>query len=119
MCAMFLPSGHTQTPSSTPTSPRGGDRVTRLRCKRSGKKHVSSNRSLVLKLGVCFLYLVALQNVVSTVFKCTYTRIPMNVLDAVSVACRTFFAALTSHLYCRAYPDVARFMSRDRKLDPG
>ncbi|XP_070397550.1 uncharacterized protein [Dermacentor albipictus] len=95
------------------------DRPTRLRSKRSGQAHVSREKSLVLKLGVCFLYVVALHNVVSTTFKCASTRIPMNVLDAVSVACRTFFAALTSHLYYKSYPDVARFLSRDRKLDPG
>ncbi|KAH7976245.1 hypothetical protein HPB52_010321 [Rhipicephalus sanguineus] len=115
---MIVSSCQTQTPSSTPASPCG-DRVTRLRSNRSERKHVSSNKSLVLKLGVCFLYLVALQNAVSTTFKCAFTRIPMNVLDAVSVACRTLFAALTSHLYCRSYPDIVRFLSRDRKLDPG
>ncbi|KAL1420468.1 hypothetical protein MTO96_024291 [Rhipicephalus appendiculatus] len=115
---MVVSSGQTQTPSSSPASPCG-DRVTRLRSNRSGQKHVSSNKRFVLKLGVCFLYLVALQNAVSTTFKCAFTRIPMNVLDAVSVACRTFFAALTSHLYCRSYPDIVRFLSRDRKLDPG
>ncbi|KAH8032638.1 hypothetical protein HPB51_026091 [Rhipicephalus microplus] len=115
---MIVSAGQTQTSSSTPASVCG-DRVTRLKSNRSERKHVSGNKRFVLKLGVCFLYLVALHNAVSTTFKCAFTLMPMNVLDAVSVACRTFFAALTSHLYCRSYPDIVRFLSRDRKLDPG
>ncbi|KAL3221352.1 hypothetical protein MRX96_005087 [Rhipicephalus microplus] len=116
---MIVSAGQTQTSSSTPASVCG-DRVTRLKKQpfRNGSTFPATRGSFS-SWASAFLYLVALHNAVSTTFKCAFTLMPMNVLDAVSVACRTFFAALTSHLYCRSYPDIVRFLSRDRKLDPG
>ncbi|KAK8777569.1 hypothetical protein V5799_029088 [Amblyomma americanum] len=104
--------------SPSPTSSHS-DRVTRLRKTRHSEERTSfGEKSFLLKAGIAGLYAVAVHNVVSTVFKCASTVSPMYILDAVSVACRAFFAALTSHLYYRSYPDIARFLHRDRKLDP-
>ncbi|CAN8025223.1 unnamed protein product [Ixodes persulcatus] len=76
-----------------------------------------TSRSRWAKCGVVLLYVIGLHNLASSVVKCSSSRNPFEVLDAVSVACRTFFSAVTTHLFYRGYPCVATFLSLERGAD--